>query len=120
MKRFKRVYIEITNVCNLACSFCPKTTREPVFMSLETFRNALGQIKPYTDYIYFHVKGEPLLHPGLDEFLDVSHEMGFAKEVADRVIFMDGGKIVEQGAPEEIFSNPKEARTKAFLDKVIK
>ncbi|APM38361.1 amino acid ABC transporter ATP-binding protein [Clostridium kluyveri] len=50
----------------------------------------------------------------------VSHEMGFAKEVADRVIFMDGGKIVEQGTPEEIFSNPKEARTKAFLDKVIK
>ncbi|MFL0197553.1 amino acid ABC transporter ATP-binding protein [Clostridium sp. WILCCON 0269] len=50
----------------------------------------------------------------------VSHEMGFAKEVADRVIFMDGGKIVEQGTPEEIFSNPKEERTKAFLDKVIK
>lgn len=50
----------------------------------------------------------------------VSHEMGFAKEVADRVIFMDGGKIVEQGAPGEIFSNPKEARTRAFLDKVIK
>ncbi|WP_368490191.1 amino acid ABC transporter ATP-binding protein [Clostridium sp. BJN0013] len=50
----------------------------------------------------------------------VSHEMGFAKEVADRVIFMDGGKIVEQGSPEDIFSNPKEARTKAFLDKVIK
>ncbi len=49
----------------------------------------------------------------------VTHEMGFAKEVADRVIFMDGGKIVEQGPPEQIFSHPKEARTKAFLDKVL-
>jgi polar amino acid transport system ATP-binding protein len=50
----------------------------------------------------------------------VTHEMGFAKEVADRVIFMDNGKIVEQGTPEQIFSHPKEDRTKAFLYKVIK
>lgn len=49
----------------------------------------------------------------------VTHEMGFAKEVADRVIFMDGGKIVEQGTPAQIFSYPKEARTKSFLEKVI-
>jgi polar amino acid transport system ATP-binding protein len=49
----------------------------------------------------------------------VTHEMGFAKEMADRVIFMDGGKIVEEGKPSDVFSNPKEARTKAFLDKVL-
>ncbi|MEH6958063.1 amino acid ABC transporter ATP-binding protein [Neobacillus drentensis] len=45
----------------------------------------------------------------------VTHEMGFAKEVADRVIFMDGGNIIEQGIPEEIFVNPKHNRTKEFL-----
>lgn len=49
----------------------------------------------------------------------VTHEMGFAREVADRVIFMDGGKIVEESTPEEIFSNPREERTKAFLEKVL-
>ena len=49
----------------------------------------------------------------------VTHEMGFAKEVADRVIFMDGGKIVEEGKPADVFSHPKELRTKAFLDKVL-
>jgi polar amino acid transport system ATP-binding protein len=49
----------------------------------------------------------------------VTHEMGFAKEVADRVIFMDGGKIVEEGKPADIFSKPKEIRTKAFLEKVL-
>lgn len=49
----------------------------------------------------------------------VTHEMGFAREVGDRVIFMDGGKIVEEGTPEDIFSNPKEERTKAFLDKIL-
>ncbi len=58
-------------------------------MSLETFRNALGQIKPYTDYIYFHVKGEPLLHPGLDEFLDVSHEMGFQVNITTNGTLID-------------------------------
>lgn len=49
----------------------------------------------------------------------VTHEMGFAREVADRVIFMDGGKIVEEDIPEKIFTNPKEDRTKAFLDKIL-
>ncbi|KPU45678.1 glutamine transport ATP-binding protein GlnQ [Oxobacter pfennigii] len=51
--------------------------------------------------------------------LVVTHEMGFAKEVADRVIFMDGGKIVEEDIPENIFSNPKEQRTKMFLEKIL-
>ncbi|WP_097026268.1 amino acid ABC transporter ATP-binding protein [Clostridium peptidivorans] len=49
----------------------------------------------------------------------VTHEMGFAKDVADRVIFMDGGKIVEEGTPAEMFTNPKQDRTREFLKKVI-
>ena len=49
----------------------------------------------------------------------VTHEMGFAREVADRVIFMDGGYIVEQGTPEELFNNPQEPRTQDFLNKVL-
>ncbi|MCF0146826.1 MAG: amino acid ABC transporter ATP-binding protein [Clostridium sp.] len=49
----------------------------------------------------------------------VTHEMGFAREVGDRILFMDGGKIVEQGAPEEIFDNPKNPRTQDFLSKVL-
>lgn len=50
----------------------------------------------------------------------VSHEMGFAKEVADRVIFMDEGKIVEEGTPDRIFDHPREERTRTFLSKVLK
>ena len=49
----------------------------------------------------------------------VTHEMGFAKEVADRVIFVDDGKIVENGTPENVFNNPTNERTKEFLDKVL-
>jgi polar amino acid transport system ATP-binding protein len=49
----------------------------------------------------------------------VTHEMGFAREVADRVVFMDGGVIVEQGRPDAIFSNPREERTRSFLSKIL-
>lgn len=49
----------------------------------------------------------------------VTHEMGFAREVADRVIFVDGGKILESGSPDEVFSHPKEARTQEFLNKIL-
>ena len=49
----------------------------------------------------------------------VTHEMGFAREVADRIIFVDGGKIKEQGTPDEIFNHPKDARLKDFLSKVL-
>ncbi len=49
----------------------------------------------------------------------VTHEMGFAREVSDRVIFMDGGYILEEGTPDEIFSNPKQERTRGFLSKIL-
>ena len=49
----------------------------------------------------------------------VTHEIGFAREVADRVIFMDGGKIVEEGTPREVISNPQEQRTQDFLSSVF-
>ncbi len=77
MKKFKKVYIEITNICNLNCEFCPETKREPKTMSIETFSYILDQVKPYTDYLYFHVKGEPLLHPEIDKLLDICYEKGF-------------------------------------------
>jgi ABC-type polar amino acid transport system ATPase subunit len=50
----------------------------------------------------------------------VTHEMGFARRVADRVVFMEGGMIAEQGAPEDLFKTPREPRTRAFLDAVLR
>ena len=51
--------------------------------------------------------------------LVVTHEMGFAREMADRVVFMDDGQIIEEGTPEAIFSHPQQERTKAFLSKIL-
>ncbi|WP_216828505.1 radical SAM/SPASM domain-containing protein [Alkalihalobacterium elongatum] len=77
MKKFKKFYLEITSVCNLACSFCPPTERQKQFISVDDFSKRLDQIKPHTDYIYLHVKGEPLLHPKIDQLLDISYQKGF-------------------------------------------
>lgn len=77
LRKFKKVYLEITSVCNLACVFCPPTLRPKQFISLEDYSKRLDEIKPHTDYVYLHVKGEPLLHPKIGELLDISHEKGF-------------------------------------------
>lgn len=72
MRKFKKIYIEITNNCNLNCSFCCEVKRPRKFMSLEEFETILKKIKDYTDYIYLHVKGEPLLHPKIIDFLNLA------------------------------------------------
>lgn len=72
MKKFSRIYIEITNVCNMACSFCIKNKRDPRFMSEEEFEHIITKIKPFTNYIYLHVLGEPLLHKNLEKFLQIA------------------------------------------------
>ena len=73
MKRFKRVYIEITNVCNLNCSFCPKTLRAPKSLNIEEFNHIIKEVKPLTNHLYFHVMGEPLIHKNLEEFLSIAN-----------------------------------------------
>lgn len=74
MKKFKKVYIEITNVCNLSCNFCPKTSRKLEFMDKNSFQHIIKNIKPYTDHIYLHLMGEPFLNKELKQFLDISRE----------------------------------------------
>lgn len=73
-KRFKKIYIEITKNCNLTCSFCSKTNKTKKFMTLAEFSQIIPKVKEETDYIYLHVKGEPLLHPELIAFLDLAEE----------------------------------------------
>lgn len=89
MQKYKIVYLEITNVCNLTCDFCPETKRKAEFMSEAAFKHILDQIKPFTEYIYLHVKGEPLLHPNLGDFLDISYEKGFKVNITTNGTLID-------------------------------
>lgn len=74
MPKFKKIYIEITNNCNLSCSFCSKDNRKKTSLTLEEFEYILSEIKDYTEYIYLHVKGEPLLHKNLIDFLHLAEK----------------------------------------------
>lgn len=77
MRHFAKAYVEITNVCNLDCSFCHKTKRSPRFMSADEFDAVTEKLRGYTEHIYFHLMGEPLLHPELSRLLDIAAGKGF-------------------------------------------
>lgn len=70
-KRFKRIYVEITNNCNLNCSFCSEIKKPKKEMTIKEFETIINKIKKYTDYIYIHIKGEPLLHSKFDDILSI-------------------------------------------------
>jgi radical SAM protein with 4Fe4S-binding SPASM domain len=94
-----RVYVEITDVCNLACSFCPGTARLPRFMTPAEFRAVADKLRGRTDYLYFHVMGEPLLHPDLAELLSAAGDRGF------RVCLTTNGTLLDRRG-EELLAAP--------------
>jgi len=75
--RFRKIYLEISNLCNLSCAFCPGTRRSGRAMTEDDMVALLPKLRPYADYLYFHLMGEPLLHPKLEKFLGMAHESGF-------------------------------------------
>ncbi len=85
-----KAFLEITNICNLHCSFCHKTKRQMGLMAVDKFQQAAQQIRPFADYIYFHLMGEPLLHPELGQFLQIAEELGF------RVILTTNGTLLDK------------------------
>ena len=88
MKRFAKVYLEITNRCNLNCAFCPGTKRPGGSLEQAEFERLLGKLRPWTDYLYFHLMGEPLCHPNLETYLRLAGEAGF------RVILTTNGTLL--------------------------
>jgi len=84
----KKAYFEITNACNLACSFCHGTKRPIHYVTEAEFIRAVSELKKVVNYLYFHVMGEPLLHPELEKFLSIAGEMGL------RVILTTNGTLL--------------------------
>lgn len=89
-----RVYIEITNRCNLACDFCHGTKRPLGTMPPEDFRRIAEKLRGETSYLYLHVLGEPLLHPQLKELLAIAGELGF------RVCLVTNGTLLHKRREE--------------------
>ena len=89
-KRFQKIYLEISNVCNLSCSFCPGTKRSKHVMTEAEFVRLIPKLRPWTDYLYFHLMGEPLFHPHLERFLQLAGDAGF------KVILTTNGTLLSK------------------------
>ena len=99
-KPYSRIYIEITNICNRNCSFCPGTVRAPRRMSISEFELITGKIAHLTDYVYLHVMGEPLTHPDLARFIEIGKARGLKVAITTNGTLLPtrGGAIIDSGA----------------------
>ena len=88
--RFSKAYVEISNLCNLSCAFCPGTKRKKKAMTEDEFAALLPKLRPYTDFLYFHLMGEPLCHPKLGRFLELAHQACF------KVILTTNGTLLHE------------------------
>ncbi len=102
--RFKKIYIEITNACNLQCRFCPPSLRRKRFLSVIEMATILQKINGYTHYVYLHVKGEPLLHPNISEILDLCFEHQLLVVLVTNGTFLNskGNLLLEKPALRQV------------------
>ena len=96
---YARVYLEITNICNRSCSFCPGTVRPLRRMTMEEFQTAAEKIRSVTEYLYFHIMGEPLTHPLLPDFIRYARSLGFKPAVTTNgtLLRARGQELIDAG-----------------------
>lgn len=96
---YAKVYLEITNVCNKSCSFCPKTQRAPSLMSYSEFDLITDKLIGVTEYIYYHVMGEPTSHPLLPDFIKLANKKGFKSAITTNgsLLKKTGDRLIESG-----------------------
>ena len=99
MKMFKKIYIEITNRCNLACSFCQPSSRPRAFMPPSAFEEILRKISGSTGHVSLHVLGEPLLHPDLGVLLGKCHDHGLLVNLTTNGTLLSRSRSVLLGQP---------------------
>lgn len=123
---YSRVYFEITNICNKNCSFCPGTIREKKMVNMDEFLLTMNKLKGITEYIYFHLMGEPLLHPMLPDFIRKSKELGFKPAITTNgTLIQNRGKdIVEAGIYKvsisiHSFEDGSEEEYKAYINNCL-
>ena len=114
---YKRIYIEITNICNLNCSFCPSNNRKKEFMSIADFTNIINKIKGYTNHIYLHIKGEPLMHPELDKILKIPNKNNLNVNITtngrllnNNIELINNNKVRQLNISLHSFNNLKEIK----------
>lgn len=104
MTRFKKIYIETTNICNLSCNFCPKTSRKLGFMETEDFKKIINKVKGHTNHIYLHLMGEPFLNNNLESFLQIAKEANIKVNITTNGTLINNVKdvLINSGAIRQI------------------
>lgn len=122
---YSRVYVEITNICNLNCSFCHGHSRAKKQMSQEEFARILEQLQGKTDYIYYHLMGEPLTHPNLPEFLEMAAGAGYRSVITTNgTLLQTRGKALLEKPLHKVnislhsFENGSQAQQLQYLENV--
>ena len=96
---YSRVYVEITNICNRNCSFCPGTVRPLRRMCLSEFDTVTNRLQGVTEYLYYHVMGEPLTHPDLPHFIRIATAKGFKSAITTNGTLLParGQELIDAG-----------------------
>ena len=98
-----KIYLEITNICNLDCTFCHKTKRARKLMSYDEFNFLLSKIEGKAKYLYFHLMGEPSLHPNLPEFIRAARDKGFLPAITTNgSLLSEKGEAIINAVPYKV------------------
>lgn len=126
--KFSKINIEISNICNLQCSFCPEVIRTKQLMDLDLFENIIQQISPLTELVCFHLMGDPLVHPKLNEMIQI------CEKYKTKIFFVTNGVLLKQSNQEwllnpafyqvnfslhSFFDNFKTKDPTAYLNKIF-
>ena len=122
--QFKKIYIEITNACNLNCSFCIKNKRKINYMTFDNYKYIIDKIKGYTKEIYLHVLGEPLLHPEIISFIEYADSQGLLVNITTNGYLIekisDVKKIHRLNISLHSFDNAYKVGIDEYLEKILK
>ena len=123
---FKKIYVEITNICNLKCKFCPETSRRLQFMTIENFEEIVKRICKFTNIICLHVKGEPLLHNNLEDILKTLEKYNLKANITtngillkDKLLIIEKTKAVRQINISLHSSTQNELLSKQYLKDIF-
>ena len=92
-KRFQKVYVEISNICNLQCDFCPPVLRDKDTMTADVFKRVIAQVAPLADQVCLHLMGEPLTHPRFPEFIQICAEAGLPVNITTNGTLLNAVRI---------------------------
>jgi len=121
MKKLKKIYLEVTNGCNLNCKFCIQNNRKVEYLTIDNFKLILNKLKDYTDYLYFHVLGEPLLHPNINELINIASKNFYINITTNGYLInnLKTNNIRQLNISLHSFSDQYNIKLKDYLDNIF-